>query len=159
MEQRDDAGGVGSPAGRAHSDAELVPLGEVPEPRPGDQPAGRPDPAARLTVTIYLKLPDTGVPEVSTAVVPSPEVVMALADRASGCGLTVEAGVAPEAVRLSGAVSAVECCFGVRLTKWRTAEGPLSLVPDGPVRLPRTLAGHVVAVLGLDTRPVAHRRG
>lgn len=102
-------------------------------------------------MTVYLKLnPDTNEPNTSAAQI--------MERYATQCGLRVLPGPAPEAIRLSGPVSAVEDCFGVHLIKWRTADGTDAVAPDGPVYVPRSVAGDVVAVLGLDTRPVARRR-
>lgn len=135
---------------------DLVALPEsVPQPRPGEQPAGRPDPSEQMTVTIYLRLPETDPAAGPPA--PSPDAVRGAEEHARRCGLTVQPGLAPEAVRVSGPVEAIERCFGVRLALWRAADGSTGLAPEGPVLVPRALAGDVVAVLGLDTRPVARR--
>jgi hypothetical protein len=141
--------------------SDRVALGDgPPDRRPGDEPAGRPDPGEPITVTVYLRMRPEGGDHASESVSlgqPPPETAEAVMEYVRGCGLTVEPSLAPEAIRLSGPVSAVERCFGVRLTRWHTAEGGQALVPDGPVYLPRSLVSEVVAVLGLDTRPIAQR--
>lgn len=109
-----------------------------------------------MTVTVYLRRPESADGQVGTV---TPAVVEAVREHARGCGLRVDPSVAPEAVRLSGPVSAVERCFGVRFVRWRTPGGTQAVAPDGPVQVPRALAGGVLAVLGLDTRPVARRHG
>ena len=132
----------------------------APDRRPGDEPAGRPNPAEPITVAVYLRMRPEGGDDADESVSPgqpAPGAAEAVMEYARRCGLTVEPSVAPEAIRLSGPVSAVERCFGVRLARWRTARGGEGLAPDGPVYLPRSLASEVVAVLGLDTRPIAQR--
>ncbi len=56
-------------------------------------------------------------------------------------------------VELRATAAAMERAFGVGLLEYRTDAAPF-LVQRGAVELPSTLAGHVVAVLGLDGRPV-----
>ena len=57
-------------------------------------------------------------------------------------------------VQLTGSVTAMEKAFGINLEHPQTAYGRLR-VRQGPLMIPEELAGHVVAVLGLDDRPQA----
>ena len=132
----------------AHNgDEELVVLPQTaPAPHAGDIVVGRVDGATSMTVTAYF-----GDPAGSDA-------VSAVAEYAARFGLSADLSLAPQAVRLTGPVTALERCFGVTVSEVQTARGVRAIVPDAAVRLPAALAKNVVAVLGLDTRPVAHRR-
>ncbi|HEY4355350.1 MAG TPA: S53 family peptidase [Acidobacteriaceae bacterium] len=57
-------------------------------------------------------------------------------------------------LHLTGSHEEMEKAFGVTLTNLETGDGALR-VRQGPLYLPEELAGHVVAVLGLDNRPQA----
>lgn len=109
----------------------------------GDVIAGRVDGSTSMTVTVYLGRPDA---------------VADVCAYAAGFGLDIDLTLAPEAVRLTGSVAAIEQCFRVQLFEVRTAGGATAIEPDGAVRLPAAFAKDVVAVLGLDTRPIARRR-
>jgi kumamolisin len=62
-------------------------------------------------------------------------------------------------VRLAGRAADISDVFGVHLQRQTLEDGTLARVPNGPVRLPSELAEVVEGVFGLDTRPVARRRG
>ena len=125
-------------------DEELVALPQsAPEPHAGDVVAGRVDASRSMTATVYLG---------------RAEAVAGVAEYAAGFGLNVDLALAPDAVRLTGPVTAIEQCFGVQLFEVHTAGGVTAIVSDGAARVPAAFAKDVVAVLGLDTRPVARRR-
>lgn len=71
---------------------------------------------------------------------------------AADYGLSVvEEDAARRAVRVAGTVAQMEAAFGVKL---RSDGGHLFY--QGALTVPATLSDTVVAVLGLDQRPVAH---
>jgi hypothetical protein len=45
--------------------------------------------------------------------------------------------------------------FGVTFGRFVSPDGTSHLSYDGEITLPSEIAGHVIAVLGLDTRPAA----
>lgn len=65
----------------------------------------------------------------------------------------VESSPARRSVRVSGTVAGMEAAFGIKL--WYS--GANGLWYEGALTIPAELAGIVVAVLGLDQRPVARR--
>lgn len=70
-------------------------------------------------------------------------------------GLVVgDVSIERRTVKLSGAVPAIEKAFTVTLTE-TTIDGKTYQVQEGAIHLPRSLAGSVEAVLGLDNRPQA----
>jgi kumamolisin len=86
----------------------------------------------------------------------NPESVRLLKAFAKEFGLAAEpvAKAAHCTVHLSGSVAAMQKAFGVTLAQHEVAGGKIR-VREGAIMLPEELAGHVVAVLGLDTRPQA----
>ncbi len=73
-------------------------------------------------------------------------------------GLTVVAeDPSSRRVVLAGSARQMGSAWGVTLTEYTHPEGSFRS-HDGPVRLPEELAEAVVAVLGLDTRPIARPR-
>jgi hypothetical protein len=71
---------------------------------------------------------------------------------ASQHGLKVtEANAAKRTVKVSGSAQALGRAFGVTLESFGSYIGY-----QGPLTIPDNLSGIVMAVLGLDTRPVAH---
>ena len=71
-------------------------------------------------------------------------------------GLTAERATQPgrRTMHLTGSFAAMQKAFGVTLTTHTTSAGNFR-VREGAIQLPEELEGHVVAVLGLDTRPQA----
>ena len=57
---------------------------------------------------------------------------------------------------LTGSASAVSRAFKVALTSWQLPDGPTYRSHDGPVYIPREIAPFVLAVFGLDNRPLLH---
>jgi kumamolisin len=107
------------------------PVGETSSPVPADQ---------RLTVTIVLQHH-------------SQEDLDAVSAFARDAGLEViEADAAKRTVKVSGNAAALANAFGVDLH----SSGNY-VAYSGPISLPEQLAGKVMAVLGLDNRPIAHR--
>lgn len=83
-----------------------------------------------------------------------PDALAALERYVTAAGLSI-VDAQPEArlVQVTGPASAVQAAFGTGLA----VSGP-HRVPTGPVQLPAELAGQVLAVLGLDTRPAARHQ-
>jgi kumamolisin len=79
---------------------------------------------------------------------------------ARGYGLTVIAeNAGARTVQVEGSVMRVGTAFGVEIG-WRVdAQGQKYLSYQGELTVPADLAGIVVAVLGLDQRPVARSVG
>ncbi len=83
---------------------------------------------------------------------PSQDDVAAVEAFAREFGLRVtEADAAKRTVKVSGTPQQLGEAFGVKLAK---AGGYVTY--QGPLSVPEDLAGLVMAVLGLDNRPVAH---
>jgi kumamolisin len=73
-------------------------------------------------------------------------------------GLTVvEENAAARTVRVRGTAQQLEKAFGVQL-RLVEVKGHQYLSYEGPISIPKPLAGVITAVLGLDHRPVAQRR-
>ncbi len=135
-------------------------------PLPGSTPVGPADAGEEATVTVVLAprqpFPEPGQPvagasaeEVEAAYGADPAAIDAWEAFAARAGLrVVERSVPRRRVVLAGRAGDLARAFGVELTRYDHPAGPYR-APGGPVRVPSTLAGQVVAVLGLDTRPVA----
>ena len=81
-----------------------------------------------------------------------------VASFAASYGLTVEqSSAARRSVVLSGPASRISDAFRTRLVRYRSPRGE-HRGRTGPVQVPRKLAPHVEAVLGLDDRPQAHSK-
>jgi kumamolisin len=107
------------------------PVDETSKPLPADQ---------WLTVTIVLQQH-------------AQEDVDAVSGFAREAGLEVtEADAAKRTVKVSGNAAALANAFDVELH----ASGNY-VSYSGPISVPEELAGKVMAVLGLDNRPIAHR--
>jgi kumamolisin len=118
---------------------------------PGARRVGDADPDERVHVTVVLRRDGSEGSDGSAA---SGDVAL-VQDFAEAAGIEVT-GVnhAARSVRLRGDVSAMNRAFGVRLGTFETDELAYR-GREGAVHVPRELAGAVVAVLGLDSRPQA----
>jgi kumamolisin len=77
---------------------------------------------------------------------------------ATAAGLrVVSASAETRTIQLAGTVADLELAFGVKLLKANIG-GREFRYQEGPVLLPRSVAEGVIAVLGLDDRPVAAPR-
>jgi kumamolisin len=87
----------------------------------------------------------------------APEAVEAVAAFAREHGLTVvERDRRRRSVVLAGPAQAIAAAFGASLATFQVAEHGISFRGrTGPITLPDDVAPHVIAVLGLDSRPVA----
>ena len=105
-------------------------------------------PDRSLGVTIFVRR------RAETAVEADPNDVQAVAAFASGYGIEIcSVDPASRRVKVSGEASAFERAFAVCLSSSGNA-----ISYRGPLTVPEHLDGVIVAVLGLDTRPVARPR-
>jgi kumamolisin len=136
-----------------------------------------PDPSTRVEVTIVLRrrsasevasagrldailrgeAPAMSREEAAVSLGADPADLQQVAEFAESHGLAVvESSLAKRTVRVAGTVAQMEAAFGVKLHSCETS-GRVHLCYEGALSIPATLDGIVVAVLGLDQRPVARR--
>jgi kumamolisin len=127
------------------------------------------DPTERVEVTLILR-PRRPLPELAAQAISreefaaeygaDPSDVARVKEFAAAHHLAVvETSVARRTVRLAGRAADISLAFGVRLHRQQLADGTSVRVPDHEVSTPRELQGVVSGIFGLDTRPVARRRG
>jgi kumamolisin len=68
----------------------------------------------------------------------------------------LEVDAAARRIRVAGSAGGLSTVFGTSLSPVRRADGVEHRYREGALSLPASLAGAVVAVLGLDDRPQAH---
>jgi kumamolisin len=130
---------------------------------------GAANPAASVRATIVLRPADSGVAaallsgkydssahSVSGADETAMQAVEAFA-RANGLSIE-EADSARRVVVVTGSVSQMSRAFGVTFGQFVSPDGTSHISYEGEITLPSEIAGHVIAVLGLDARPVAQSR-
>lgn len=111
------------------------------------------DPNREVTVTVMLR---REAPERTGA---GPQELDAIRSFAQQYGLTVvDQKPAARTVHLRGTVREMDAAFGTQLREFQDAHGHRYLSYDGPLSVPQPLAGIVMAVLGLDQRPIARHR-
>lgn len=111
------------------------------------------DPNREVTVTMMLR---REAPEQTCA---SPQDLEAIRRFAQQYGLTVvDEKPAARTVHLRGTVREMDAAFGTQLREFADAQGRRYLSYEGPLSVPQSLAGAVMAVLGLDQRPIARHR-
>lgn len=134
-----------------------------------------PDPATRIEATILVRRrPESGTParvdailrgqapalsreEAAASLGADPADVERVSAFAATEGLTIiEANLARRSVRVSGTVAQMESAFGVRL-RLCGGGGREYICYEGTLSIPAEIEGIIVAVLGLDQRPVARR--
>ena len=128
----------------------------------GARAVGNADPAERCQVSVVLRRTAGTVAarhltreDFARAFSARPADIAAVRSFAAASRLTVsQADAARGTVVLSGPVAAFNAAFGVTLQRVEHPNGAFR-GRTGPVRLPDTLKDSVVAVLGLDNRPVA----
>jgi kumamolisin len=85
-----------------------------------------------------------------------PQDVAAVRDFAVQNGLTVtEENPAARTMRIEGTVEQMDAAFGVKIARFENPNGQQYLSYQGPISIPASLQGIIVAVLGLDQRPAA----
>lgn len=143
--------------------------GSYREPAPELAAAPPVDPAERIEVSVYLK-PDTSAasgPEQAAAAMPSRAAVKAAREDAHAPDLAALRAFAEQAglevtcedlarrlVRIAGPADKMQAAFGATLQKVEQG-GQTMRARSGSLSLPADLADRVLAVLGLDTRPIA----
>jgi kumamolisin len=139
----------------------------------GERAAGVPDPSAPMEASILVRrrphsgeldailsgeAPPLSREEAAATLGADPADLERVISFSQSHGLTVvESNAARRTVRVSGAVSQMESAFGIALQSCETG-GRLYTCYDGVLSIPASLEGIVVAVLGLDQRPVARHR-
>jgi kumamolisin len=134
-------------------------------PAPTDERIGAPAPSERIEVTIHLRGEATPRPLAARTHVTRQEFsrrfgarqpdVTAVRRFARSSSLEVTTvDRAMRTVRLAGTVEAMQRAFDVELGSYRDVAGTTYRARSGVIRVPDWLAPAVVAVLGLDTRPV-----
>jgi len=124
-----------------------------------------------VTVTLRRKGPDMGeellsgkAPRLtreqgSALVGADPEDMQAVRKFAARYGLTVtEDNPSARTLKLRGTAQQMQDAFGVQMGWTSDASGSRYLSHKGAISVPRDLAGKVIAVLGLDQRPIARPR-
>lgn len=107
------------------------------------------DPSREITVTVMLR---REAPEQTCA---SRQDLEALRRFAQHYGLTVvDEKPAARTVHLRGTVREMDTAFGTQLREFQDAQGHRYLSYGGPLSVPQSLAPIVMAVLGLDQRPI-----
>jgi hypothetical protein len=147
-------------------------------PRPGTERVGRADPAEEITVIVTLRQRPDGPPlpglehwastppehrrfvtheQAAELYGAAQEEVELVAAFATERGLrVVEASPARRSVQLTGSIAQIDDAFGIELSIYRRGS-QTHRGYDGRVRLPAPVAEVVVAVFGLDNRPLAAR--
>jgi kumamolisin len=116
--------------------------------RRGDSNAGK-----RIEKILRGEAPPMPRDEADQALSADPADLRRITDFAAGYGLSVvEIERGRRTVRVAGTVAQMESAFGVKL-RWDGKH----LFYKGALTTPASLAGIVVAVLGLDQRPAASR--
>jgi kumamolisin len=149
-----------------------VPLpGSNRQPLPESQEVGPVPADERVQVTVSLRrrggnppvdqggqLPHVSYSQFSAEYGADPADIARVESFAQHAGLTiVESSIAKRRVILAGGAATVAKAFGAQqLACYRQQhDGPLYRGRSGPLTIPTELAGAVIAVLGLDNRPVA----
>jgi len=134
-----------------------------------------PDPSARIEATIMVRRrPDSGSSGRLDAILRGEAPAMSREEAAASLGAdpedfdrvmafaaaeglsVVESNLARRSLRVAGTVALLEAAFGTRLRS-REIDGGVYICYEGALSIPAELDGIVVAVLGLDQRPVARR--
>lgn len=74
-------------------------------------------------------------------------------------GLSVQsADAVTRTVKVEGVAADIERAFGVRLSWYEGPDGQRYMSYDGPITVPEDVSQSIVAITGLDNRPIAHTR-
>jgi len=138
----------------------------------GQRAARPPDPSARVEASILVRrrrqaahleailrgeAPALSREEAAATLGADPADLQLVSAFAESYGLAIlEASQARRTVRVSGTVSQMESAFGITLQSCESGAHSYTCY-EGVLSIPTSLDGIVVAVLGLDQRPVAKR--
>ena len=142
--------------------------GSTPVPA-GYRRRGPADPAAKMRATLVLRPHDSGVAaallsghydsaahSVSGVDETAIQGVETFA-RANGLAIE-ESDSTKRVVVVTGSVSQMSRAFGVTFGQFVSPDGTSHLSYEGEITLPSEIAGHIMAVLGLDERPAARTK-
>jgi kumamolisin len=143
--------------------------GSEPEPRLQERWLADVDPSTKITVSILLRRRSSNSEELLSghyhpasreaaeqAIAANPKDLAAVCRFAEEHGMTiVDEDAASRRVQVEASAKQMENAFGVRIGTAEDASGCRFLTYKGAITIPRELSGIVVAVLGLDQRPVA----
>ena len=141
----------------------------------GEHWVGAPGPDQPIAATLMLRrkpaaagleqalLSGTAQPlsreEAATRIGADPEDIAAVRTFLDANGLRiVNESPASRTIRVEGTVQEIDRAFGVQIGWFENAAGQRFLSYRGTISIPASLEGILVAVLGLDQRPVAHPR-
>jgi kumamolisin len=138
----------------------------------GQRATGVPDPSARMEATILVRrrshtahldailrgeAPALSREEAAESLGADPADLQLVTSFAELHDLTVlEASAAKRTVRVTGTVAQMEAAFGIALHSCKIGDRAYTCY-HGVLSIPAALDGIIVAVLGLDQRPVARR--
>lgn len=128
---------------------------------PRHERLGPAQPAAEVTVSVYLRGPEAppgtlAREEFASSFGATEEDIAALGRFAAEYGLQVgDVDRGRRRVELTGSVADLAAAFGTELALYRTPEGHLYRGRVGALSLPQELDGIVTGVFGLDERPQA----
>jgi kumamolisin len=132
------------------SQARVEITGSAPRHAAGARSVTPADPDRDVTVTVMLR---RQAPELTCA---DPQDLTALRCFAEQYGLaTVDEKPDARTVHLRGTVQQMDAAFGTQLREFQDAQGDRYLSYEGPLSVPGSLGGAVIAVLGLDQRRIA----
>jgi kumamolisin len=136
----------------------------------GYRRTGEADPETPMQATIVLRPLDSGVAEALLSGIYNPSsdgahgtdeaALAAVQAFAHKNGLTVkEADPAGRRIVVTGPLSRMSHAFNVRFSRFVSPDGQAYFSYDGLITVPEDIAPFILAVLGLDTRPVAREKG
>ena len=136
---------------------------------------GAADPNETITVTIVLRRPASSATlenellsgkfkhlsreEAARVMGADPSDVASLTSFLQQYGLAiVDENLPARTLRVRGTVQQLDRAFGIHLSTFRDRDGNEYLSYTGSITIPAVLSGIIVAVLGLDQRPIARPR-
>ncbi|MDQ2774807.1 MAG: protease pro-enzyme activation domain-containing protein [Acidobacteriota bacterium] len=143
--------------------------GSEPEPRAQERWLADVDPSTKITASILLRRSSSNAEELLSGhyhpasreaaertIAANPKDLAAVRCFAEEHGMTiVDDDAALRRVRVEATAKQMEDAFGVQIGTAEDASGRRFLTYKGAITIPDELSGIVVAVLGLDQRPVA----
>ncbi|MBV8549688.1 MAG: hypothetical protein JOY54_00185 [Acidobacteriaceae bacterium] len=146
--------------------------GSAPKRRAAEQTVAPADPGHLMTATILVRHRE-GLPDIEKQLL-SGEFKPVSREDAGGItsaepgdmeavrsfvlqqGLSViDENLATRCIRVRGTVQQMDAAFGIHLQYFTSSDGKKYLSYEGPISIPASLDGVVIAVTGLDQRPIA----